>query len=158
VLLDIFRAADPPPYLRDEAILAMASILDIQNKFYPLLVRYLEDSSLALTLAMDEAESAYELYMSGTKGFRGRKNANAHITKHAKGLQEAVAAYMAHMSGALLARWIMEFPEGIVPEFIQMVLAEAVLDDELSSHDRLRLLISHWAAHELRIVTKIDRA
>jgi hypothetical protein len=158
VLLDIFRAADPPPYLRDEAILAMATILDIQNKFYPLLVRYLEDSSLAFTLAMDEAEAAYELYMSGIKGLWGRKKANALMTKQAKGLQEAVAAYMTHANGALLARWIMEFPADLIPGIIQMVLAEAVLDDELSSHDRLRLLISHWAAHELRMVTKIDRA
>jgi hypothetical protein len=158
VLLDIFRAADPPPYLRDEAILAMASILDIQNQFYPLLVRYLEDDSLAVTLALDEAEAAYESYMAGTKGLRSRKNANAQFnTKQAKGLQEAVAAYMKNINGALLTRWIMDFPEGIVPGIAQTVLAEAVLDDELSSHDRLRLLISHWAAHELRVITKVDK-
>jgi hypothetical protein len=147
VLLGILRARDPSPYLQDEVVLAMAAILEIQNKFYPLLVRYLGDNSLAATLAIDEVEAAYELFISRTKGLQGRKKTAVRFTiKQTKALQEAAAAYMRHMNGSLLARWIMDIPTGIVPEIIPMVLAEAVLDDELSSHDRLRLLISCWAA------------
>ena len=34
-----------------------------------------------------------------------------------------------------------------------MVLSEAALDNELRDYPRLRLLIVHWAAHELRLWT-----
>jgi HEAT repeat protein len=157
VLLDILRAQDPSPYLQDEVVLAIAAILDIQNKFYPLLVRYLEDNSLVTALAIDEAEAAYELFISRTKGLQGRKKTTARFNiKQAKALQEAVTAYMRNMNGNLLAWWIMDIPINSIPEIIPMVLAEAVLDDELSSHDRLRLLISHWAAHELRAIAKFE--
>jgi hypothetical protein len=36
---------------------------------------------------------------------------------------------------------------------IHIVRSEAALDDELITHDRLRLLIVHWAAHRLRFWT-----
>jgi MFS family permease len=156
VLLDILRVADPPPYLRDAVVLAMSAILDTQNQFYPILVKFIEDPSLAATLAQDEAEAAFEYYNSNLGSRRGnRKNTEfALIAKHAKNIQAAVAAYAREKKGALLSRWILELPDDPGHVIVQIVLSEAVLDDELSAHDRLRLLIVHWAAYELRQWTK----
>jgi MFS family permease len=156
VLMDSLRVTDPPPYLRDTVILAMASILDIQNRFYPLLVRFLEDNSLAPVIAMDEAEEAYELFMSGRKGRRAarKESEERFTTKQAKALQPAVTAYMNESKGGPLARWIHELPQNLVQEVIRVVLGELILDDEFSSYARLKLLISHWAAHQLRILAK----
>jgi HEAT repeat protein len=154
VLLDILKTSDPPPYLRDEVILAMAGILDIQNLFYPLLIRYLEDNSAAATLAQDEAEAAYELYISNQRGWKGKRKKSAAAGKQAKALQGAVSAYMLDLNGIPLSRWIMELPLEDEHTVAQIIMAEAVLDEELSAHDRLRLLAAHWASHELRILAK----
>jgi MFS family permease len=159
VLLDILRVADPPPYLRDEVTLAMSAILDTQNQFYSLLVRYLADNALAATLGMDEAESAFEFYHASLGGRKkDRKDPElALIAKHAKNIQAAVSSYIHDKNGVELSRWILELP-GFAPDsknsIAQIVLAEAALDDELSAHNRLRLLIVHWAAWELRVWTK----
>jgi HEAT repeat protein len=154
LLLDILRVADPPPYLRDEVVLAMASILEIQNKFYPLLVRFLADESLACTLALDEAESAYENYMSA----HGRKRKNkdsglAALNRQTKGIQSAVSEYFKNSNGAALNRLIMELPTDLVQDAVKIVLAEVVLDDDFAKYNSLRLLIVHWATHELRLWT-----
>jgi HEAT repeat protein len=153
VLLDILKVCDPPPYLRDEVILAMAGILEIQNLFYPLLIRYLEDNSAAATLAQDEAEASYEFYVSHQKGWGKRKKSGL-SGKQAKALQGAVSAYMLESNGVPLSRWIMELPLKKEHTIIQVIMSEAVLDDDLSAHDRLKLLIAHWASHELRILAK----
>ncbi|MDR0601834.1 MAG: HEAT repeat domain-containing protein, partial [Treponema sp.] len=154
VLMDILRVVDPPPYLRDEVVLAMAAILDTQNQFYPILVRYLEEPSLAAMLAMDEAEAAFEFYngILGRKGLR-KKSGLAAISKHAKNLDAVCSALVRDNNGAPLSRWILELPNVLCHAIVQIVLSETVLDDELSSHDRLRLLIVHWASHELRLWT-----
>jgi hypothetical protein len=133
----------------------MARILDIENKFYPLLVRFLEDMSLAPTIAMDEAEAAYELFMSGHMGWKSRKAGDTYADgeiggKQAKALQPAVAAYMQESRGTLLAQWILALPGDLVPEVVRIVLSEIVLDDEFASYDRLKILIVYWAAHKLR--------
>jgi MFS family permease len=152
VLMDILRVADPPPYLRDEVILAMASILDVQNRFYPLLLRFLEDPSMISTLAMDEAEAAAEYYNSIRGGWFSRKRSLLSVSdKQAKALVPAVRAYVIDRKGAQLSRWILELPEQLCQTILRMILSEVVLDDELSSYDRLRLLITHWAACELRL-------
>ena len=153
VLLDILRGANPPPYLRDEVVLAMASILDTQNQFYPLLVRFLVDESLVPTLALDEAEAAYENYVSAHSRKRARDPRAAALGRQAKLFQPAVADYIRNSNGAGLSRWILELPDELVHAIVQMVLSEAVLDDDLIGHRRLRLLIVHWAAHELRLWT-----
>jgi len=154
VLLDILRVSDPPPYLRDAVVLSMASILDIQNKFYPLLVRLLHDTSQAPTLALDEAEAAYEHYMS-THGRRRAKTGSdiAALSRQAKTFQSAVSEFIMNSNGGPFSRWILELPEERVHTVSQIVLAEAVLDDELMIYQRLRLLITHWAAHEFRLWT-----
>jgi HEAT repeat protein len=153
VLLDILRSANPPPYLRDEVTLAMAAILDTQNLFYPILVQFLDDESLVVTLAMDEAEAAFEFYKSNLGSRRkDRKNPElALIAGHAKNIQAAVSAYVRETNGAPLSRWILELQEDSGGAIAQAVLAEAVLDDELIDHKRLQLLIVHWAAHKLRL-------
>jgi hypothetical protein len=152
VLLDILRSSDPPPYLRDEVILAMASILDTQNYFYPILVRFLEDQSLAPALAMDEAESAFEFYRSnlGNRRFYFRKKNLALITDHAKSIQAAASAYIREKNGAAISRWIMELPDEQCSTVVKVVLAEAALDNDLCSLTRLQLLVIHWTAHVLR--------
>jgi hypothetical protein len=132
----------------------MASILDIQNQFYPLLVRFLADENQVSTLAMDEAESAYEYYVSihgKRSGKRGGKKDQPLIGKQAKALVPAVSALVKNTNGAPLARWILELPEEYTHTVAQVILSEAVLDNELIGHRRLRLLIVHWASHELRL-------
>jgi len=155
ILLDILRGSDPPPYLRDEVVLAMAGILCMEAKFYPLLIRFLEDESLFVTLAADEAEAAYEYYKS-VHGRRKRDKKESGLTSlnhQAKVFQGAVADYARNSDGRQVYRWIMELPDDLVHGVIQMVLAEAVLDDELLVHNRLRLLVVQWLAHELRLWT-----
>jgi HEAT repeat protein len=158
ILLDILKTCDPPPYLRDAVILSMASILDIQNLFYPLLIRYPEDNSAAATLAQDEAEAAYEFYVSNQRGWKGKQKKSGIGSKQAKALQGAVSAYMLELDGVPLSRWIMELPLKDEDTIAQIIMAESVLDDELSAYDRLRLLIVHWASHELRIFAKRKEA
>jgi HEAT repeat protein len=154
VLLDILRGADPPPYLRDEVVLAMASILDVHSLFYPLLVRFLEDESLAPALALDEAESAYEHYTSVHGRKRSKKDSElTELNKQAKVFQSAATAFIREFKGASLARWILELPDELCDSVVPVILSEAVLDDEFRDHPRLRLLIVHWAAHELRLWT-----
>jgi predicted MFS family arabinose efflux permease len=154
-LLDILRGLDPPPYLRDEVVLVMATILDIEAKFYPLLIRFLENESLLVTLAMDEAEAANEYYISvhGRKRHGKKESGLASLGRQAKAFQGAVSEYVRNSDGRQIYRCIMELPDDLVHGVVQMVLAESVLDDELMVHDRLKLLIVQWIAHELRIWT-----
>jgi MFS family permease len=151
MLLDILRVPDPPLYLREEVVLAMANILDVQNKFYPLFVNFLGDKSLAPALALDEAESAYEYYRSVHGRKRGKQDTS--IGLQAKNIQPAVSAYIRNSNGAELSRWIMELPDDLIHAIVQKVLSEAVLDDDFVNYPSLKLLIVHWAAHELRLWT-----
>ncbi|MDR2534894.1 MAG: MFS transporter [Treponema sp.] len=154
VLVDILRAANPPHYLRDEVVLAMASILDVQSQFYPLLVRFLEDESLAPTLAMDEAEAALEFYRTAHHSwFHRKKSALTFSNAQAQAFLPGVGAFIKNSQGADLSRWILELPDGLAHPIAQSVLAEVILDDELNKYERLRLLIVHWGAHELRVWT-----
>jgi len=154
VLLDILRRDNPPPYLRDEVILAIASLLDTQNKFYKILVRYTADNSLAVTLAMDEVEAAREFVNSAlhAKKKASKKNAEA-ILSYAEKFNTAVSCYVGDKNGAEISCWILEFPNEYFKgdSTVKSVLSQAVLDDDLCAYDHLRLLIVHWAAHELRV-------
>jgi len=154
ILLDILRVADPPPYLRDEVVMAMASILNISNKYYPLLIRFLANESLAVTLAMDEAESAYEYYSSVHGRKRSKKDHGlAYLQNQAKAFQSAVSEYMHGSKGEQLYRWIMGLPDDMVDGAIQMILAEITIDEAFMDLRRLKLLIVQWVAHELRVWT-----
>jgi hypothetical protein len=107
-------------------------------------------------LAADEAESAVEFYATSLGGWRNaeRKAALKDSTLQAHALQEAVLAYVRDYNGALLSRWILRLPGGICDPLVPAILSETVLDDELATHNRLRLLITHWAAHALRQWTR----
>jgi hypothetical protein len=134
----------------------MAAILGIENKFYPLLVRFLENPALAAAIAMDEAEAACESFMSRRRGWRFRRKTGGLAAKQAKALQPAVASYMQDSDGAPLSRWIRDLGEDRTQELVRTVLSETALDDEFAAHDRLKLLISCWAARELRLVAGIE--
>ncbi|MDR0313367.1 MAG: MFS transporter [Treponema sp.] len=150
VLLEILRGADPPPYLRDEVVIAMAGILDIQNQFYQILVRFLADETHANMLAMDEIESAYEHYSSVFGSKRSKKNTElAELHRQAKAFQVAATSYV-ESNGIGLSKWVQEVPEEYCNTIVQVFISEAVLDDELRNFPRLKLLIINWAAHELR--------
>jgi len=159
VLLGLLREKDPPPYLRDEITLAIAAIIDTQKKFYKILAKFTADNSLAATLAADEAESAIEFVNTAL----GRKKAlDEKITvvkSHAESFQNAVTKYIKENDGALLSHWILEFPDEYLKagSVIKSVFSEAVVDNDLSVYDRLRLLIVHWSAQELRLWAAVLR-
>jgi HEAT repeat protein len=150
-LLELLRSDDPPPYLRDEVVLALASILDIQKQFYPLLVKYVENPDMAPALVRDEAEAACEIYTASQKQAGRQKGVSAAA---AKKLPEAIVSFMKDGKGAALSRWILLLPLDREHALFQTVLSEAALDNELLPHGRLRLLISQWAAYQLRILAK----
>jgi len=154
VLMGLLRESNPQPYLRDAVVLAMASILDVHNKFYPLLIQFAGDRSIGPTLALDEAESACEHYASvyGKKRSKKDKGLTA-LSHHAKVFQSAVNDYIKHSSGKELSRWILELPHNQVSTVVQTVLSEVILDEDFDSNEHLRLLIVHWASHKLRVWT-----
>ena len=154
-LLQILKAADPPPYLRDAVILSMSRILDTQNQFYPILVHFLQDNTMLPALARDETETALEFYNSNLgRKRKGKYSKTSCINTHAKNMEAAVVAYIDGKNGTLISKWIQDLPEEICQDSVRLTLAEAALDEELTAHNRLRLLIVHWAAYALRNWTK----
>ena len=152
VLLDILRVENPPPYLMDEVILAIASILDTQKKFYKIFSRYTADNSLSSALAMDEVESACE-FVNSVLGAKKKpfKTDIALITSCAGSFHAAVSGCFKDNKGADLSRWILQIPGEYCNDAVRAVLSEAVIDGELGVYDCLRLLIVHWAAQEMRL-------
>ncbi len=156
-LIDILRLENPPPYLRDEVVLAMSSILDIQNRFYPLLVRYLEDASIGTTLAMDEMESAREFFLTNQTKI-GRKKEKKINASQVKDLEHALSEFMTNMKGTELSKWILLLPPiESSHSMFQMIMSEAVMDDELVSQGRFRLLVSSWVCHLLRMYVRLNK-
>jgi len=153
VLLGLLREKNPPPYLRDEIILAIAAIIDTQKKFYKILARFASDNSLAATLAADEAEEALEF----VKTALGKKKASDEklsvVKSFAENFQNAVIKYVKENDGASLSHLIQELPDEYLKAgaVIKSVFSEAVIDNDLSFYDSLRLLIVHWSSQELRI-------
>ena len=152
VLLDILRGENPPPYLMDEVVLAIASILDTQKKFYRILTRYTADNSLAAALAMDEVEAACEFVNSVLSGKKKPfKTDVSQITSCAGSFNAAAGGYVKDNSGAGLSRWILRIPDEYCRGVVKPVFSEAVIDEDLSVYECLRLLIVHWAAQALRL-------
>jgi hypothetical protein len=155
-LLGLLEDKDPPPYLREEITLAMAQILGTEDEFYPLLVRLREDSTLAATLANDEAEATIEHFVTINGG---RKRITRHAATDsvlaeqaaaADTLMGAVSQCMLLDDGAPLARWVENLPDPIGDPILRAVFVQTVLTEDLSSFDRLRLLICQWACRLLR--------
>ena len=156
-LVGMLKDADPIPHLRDEVVLAMAEIVGVQNQFGRSLVRYLAEPALAPALAMDAAETAAEFFATNFGGMKtGRsKNKFAPLAEQARGIQAAVSALVHGENPAALSEWIRALPAAAFsdgPAFAttQTVFAQALLDAEAVSHERLWLLIAHWAAHQIR--------
>jgi len=152
VLLDILRRKNIPPFLRDEIILEIAEIIDTQKKFYKILASYAADNSLTSALAADEVESTIE-FVKNTLSKKKDKLKVYLLSAYAEKFQTAVSGYVNENNGAELTRWILDLPgeHSRSSDFINSVLSEVVIDDDLNVHDCLRLLIVHWAALELRI-------
>jgi len=152
VLLDILRGKDLPPYLKDEVVLAIAAIADTQKKFYNILARYSANNALAVTLAADEVEATIE-FVNKALSRKKSKDSVFKISPFLFNFQYIVDSYIADNNGAELSHWITELPDEYsrTPGAVRNVFSQAVIDNELSAHDCLRLLIIHWAAHELRI-------
>jgi hypothetical protein len=160
-LLEMLRRNNPPRYLRDEVVLAMAAILDTQNQFYRILVRFIANPSLAPALAMDEAEAAYEFFnthLGGRKNVK-KKNELPILARQAEGIQAAVSSMVRDKDNSPLSQWILGLPASSFagePAFgiAQSIFPEALLDDEMASYKRLHLLIIHWATYQIRVWTK----
>jgi MFS family permease len=166
VLLDILKDKNPPPYVRDEVILAIAAILepqqkrstrsdesDTKKKFYRILARYSADNSLAVTLAMDEAESAFEFVNKTLSKKKVLKEKESIVAYYANNFQTVVGKYMKENNGEEFSSWILELPAEYsrYTNYMKTILSEAILDEKLITYDCLRLLIIHNAAQELRI-------
>ncbi|MCL2410955.1 MAG: MFS transporter [Treponema sp.] len=157
VLLDILRVEDPPPYLRNEVVMAIAEILDTSRKFYKILIRYLSNNSHAVMLANDEVEYTLEYISNLMIKRKSSKNKSfdskiSPILLQRDSLQKVITSYVKDKNGVEIAKWISELADcSKDSENIKMIFIEAAVDEDLSSDDCLRLLISHWAAQELRV-------
>jgi MFS family permease len=151
VLLGIFRRSNPPPYLRDEVVLAMAAILGTQKEFYPLLDRFLKDETQVPALAMDETVSAVDYAGSITRPrTKDKRPGTVLIRRQSDVFQQAVSDYITGKDGSLLYRWILELPDDLADTMTKIILSESVIDSELSAYPRLRLLVVHWATQTLK--------
>jgi len=153
-LLEILKKAGPYLYLRDESVLAMATILGTQRQFYPVLVKYVADNSLTATLCADEVESALE-YCKTTIGKKKGKTITPHheIDTHINSFHDVVKEYIENRNGERFSSWILSLPDEFFRSsgIIKSVLSEAVIDNELCTYNCLCLLIVHWAAQQMRI-------
>jgi hypothetical protein len=150
ILIDSMIERETAAHVKDEAALSLASILQIGNLYYKLLVRYEEDPSSFAALAKDVAESAYENYRAGTPhgGGRKKKTYTPRDTQAAL-LQGAVSAYIEKNDGGLLARWILSLPPEIAGDTLQLMMSGAVMDKTLVEQDCFKLLAVLWASRQL---------
>lgn len=140
-LLDLLRREAPPPYLRDEVVLAISGILGFLDRFYAAYIDYLDGSGGGTVLIADQIEASAERY--GSKVRRHRAAA-----QRIEALKDAVGVYMERGDGIALSRWIhgAANPTGsvAVPLF-----AEAAVDADLSCFERFRFLLAFWASTKL---------
>ncbi|MDR1126878.1 MAG: MFS transporter [Treponema sp.] len=139
-LLSILRSEDPPRYLKDEIVLAMANILNLPH-FYSLLTRFLEDESLSSVLAVDEAEAAVE-HCKNVVGLFKKKPSMQYV----ENFLIAVRAYALDNNPSPFSQWIREASKQTIAH---TVFSNAVLNNDLNRSNRLRLLIVHWCAQNL---------
>jgi hypothetical protein len=108
---------------------------------------------MATTLALDEAESAYEYYVSIFGRKQHKKDALADLNKHAKSIQQAVSEYARNYNGSDFNHWILEVPDSLASAEVRTIFSEAVLDPSFATQYRLQLLIVCWATQRLRFWT-----
>jgi MFS family permease len=149
VLIDSMIERETASHVKDEAALSLASILQIGDSYYKLLVGYEEDPSSFAALAKDAAESAYEHYRSLYGSTRKKKNQTPRDIQAAL-IQAAASAYIDKNEGGPLAHWILSLPSDIADETLQLMLAGAVMDKTLMNQNSFKLLIVLWASRQLR--------
>jgi predicted MFS family arabinose efflux permease len=159
--INIIKNTDPPPFLLNEVILAMSAILGTQNQFYRILARFIAEPSLASALALDEAEVAAAYYKSNIGWRKGgkRKTELPLLDRQAGSIHEAVSALEHKGDGKVLSGWIQALPDFAFsddPAFkaAQTLFSEILVDENMAYHKRLRLLIAHWAAYQIRVWTQ----
>jgi hypothetical protein len=117
----------------------------------------LNDQSLAPTLALDEAEAAFEFYKTGARR-DSRDPQFAYVAVQAKSIQTAIDALVRSRDGTPLSKWILNIPPEAGDPGVHAILAEAVLDAGLCGLPRLQLLMASWTAHSLRRWIKNSRS
>jgi HEAT repeat protein len=153
VLLNLLHKAEPHFFLREEIVLSMAAILGTQKQFYPVLVKYVANNSLAVTLGLDEADATLEFCNTIIAAKRkGSKKSVLELSNLIENFQNFLNEYMKNKNGEELSQWILGLPDecfknGIIAKH---VLSETVMDNEYNTYNCLRLMISHWAAQKLR--------
>ncbi len=144
-LLDLLRKESPPPFLRDEIVLAMSGILGFQDRFYPAYVSFLSDHSLGATLVSDEIEAAAERFPPKDRKKGKKRDSALGSPERLALLREAVPAFVGTGDGAALSRWIQD-RVGVASGVAEPLFAEAALDSDLSCYDRFRFLVAYWAS------------
>ncbi|MDR2601369.1 MAG: MFS transporter [Spirochaetaceae bacterium] len=152
VLFQMYKTPNPPPYLRDEAALAIANILDIYNNFHKTLILYRENPEMTPALALDEVESAFGYYKS-LLGAQRLKNKELPDVIAAQSLEAAVKAFTNPKKNdpAPLSRWLLGIPDSLSREGEALILSEAILQEDIRSFQRVQLLTVQWAAYILRL-------
>jgi hypothetical protein len=150
LLIECMLEKESAAHVKDEAALSRASVLDIGNFYYKLLVRYEENPASLSALAHDEVESACEFYQA-QRGAVRRKEHKPARDQLACTLEDAVTAFVDRSLGAPLARWVLSVPPEIAEESTAFLLSSAIMDETLLKQDTFRLLAVLWAARRLRV-------
>jgi HEAT repeat protein len=122
-LVSCLRSEDPPAYVSDELVLAVADILGLMNDFYPMYVTFLGAEEEGRAILEDRADS----------GDRQK----------AEGFKAALAAILAEPPlGEAMGRLVLSV--GVDPG-VELVLADAALDSKLG-YRGFRFFIAAYAA------------
>ncbi len=153
VLLDLLRREAPPPFLRDETVLAMSGILGILDRFYLPYVRWLQAPSSGTELVIDEIDAILEKHPGAVRELARRKKRRS--AAHAEpelsspdALKLAVGSLLERNDGVGLARWIYDRPRHRT-SVVEPLLAEAALDGDLCSYECFRFLLCFWTGRLL---------
>lgn len=131
-LVSCLRSEDPPAYVSDELVLAIADILGLLDEFYPMYVAFLEDEAAGIALLEDARERKASRQPQGdgvlVEGSGPAARPGAAIGE-AAGFAEALGAILEEPArGADMGRLVMATG---VDSGIEIVLAEAALDASL---------------------------
>ena len=153
VLLDLLRREAPPPFLRDETVLAMSGILGILDRFYLPYVRWLQAPSLGTELVMDEIDAILEKHPGAVRELTRRKKRHNAAQGEPElsspdALKLAVGNFLERSEGAGIARWIHDRPRHRT-SVVEPLLAEAALDEDLCCYECFRFLLCFWTGRLL---------
>ena len=145
-LVSCLRREDPPAYVSDELVLAVADILGLLALFYPMYVAFLADEEEGRALLLDAfAESAAESAAEGAA--EGVREGAAEGVKESEAGREAFSAALDNIlaeppQGGEMGRFVMDVS---ADPGIEIVLADAALDRSLG-YRGFRFFIAAYAA------------